>query len=276
MLFQRLKTAILVTAAAQYGQLRKMQQNGKNFFHHGTVISVAQWAKKITFCPLWPKLSVMGFQSQKYKKNDTKVQNFEADLGVGSRFGPMPFSLSRCPPRPQSLELLSMRTGGSSWPQVNPACPLTLPHTHYTQYSCLVGILGWKPKMVQKYHILMQIWGKAHTLNRYAGKKGRNLNFFSPQNRDFAGLMMGPKKFQLWPFWPKLYGIKVPAKFVLCRGFFSSGHPVAPLSSQPYFPKIHVHGKFQYRVSREGLGTSEMWKTKTTDEPFWRTGIWGI
>ena len=25
-----------------------------------------------------------------------------------------------------------------------------------------------------------------------------------PQNRDFAGLMMGPKKFQLWPFWPKL------------------------------------------------------------------------
>ena len=25
-----------------------------------------------------------------------------------------------------------------------------------------------------------------------------------PQNRDFVGLMMGPKKFQLWPFWPKL------------------------------------------------------------------------
>ena len=25
-----------------------------------------------------------------------------------------------------------------------------------------------------------------------------------PQNCDFAGLMMGPKKFQLWPFWPKL------------------------------------------------------------------------
>ena len=49
-----------------------------------------------------------------------------------------------------------------------------------------------------------------------------------------------------------------------------------PLSSQPYFPKVRVHGKFQYRVSREGLGTSEMWKTKTTDEPFWRSGIWGI
>ena len=42
----------------------------------------------------------------------------------------------------QSLELESMRTGGSSWPQVNPACPLTLsPHSlHPVQ---LFGWLSW-------------------------------------------------------------------------------------------------------------------------------------
>ena len=55
----------------------------------------------------------------------------------------IPFSPSRCP--------LSTKSGvgvyedrGSSWPQVNPACPLNLPRTHYTQPSCLVGIIGWK------------------------------------------------------------------------------------------------------------------------------------
>ena len=45
---------------------------------------------------------------------------------------------------PHSIELESSRSGGSSWPQVNPACPLTLPHNHYTQSNCFVGILGWK------------------------------------------------------------------------------------------------------------------------------------
>ena len=34
--------------------------------------------------------------------------------------------------------------GGSSWPQVNPACPLTLPQTHFTHFSCLFGFLGCK------------------------------------------------------------------------------------------------------------------------------------
>ena len=32
----------------------------------------------------------------------------------------------------------------------------------------------------------------------------------------------------------------------------------APLSSQPLFLKVWVHGKFHHRVSREGLGTLEM------------------
>ena len=56
----------------------------------------------------------------------------------------MQFSLSRCP--------LSTKSGvgvyedrGSSWPQVNPVCLLTLPHTHYTHSSCLIGCKqGWK------------------------------------------------------------------------------------------------------------------------------------
>ena len=36
-----------------------------------------------------------------------------------------------------------------------------------------------------------------------------------------------------------------------------------PLSSWHVFPRVRVHGKFLHRVSREGLGTSEMWVTKT-------------
>ena len=31
-----------------------------------------------------------------------------------------------------------------------------------------------------------------------------------------------------------------------------------PLSSQPLFLKVWVHGKFDHRVSREGLGTLEV------------------
>ena len=55
----------------------------------------------------------------------------------------MPFSPSRCPPSTKSgVGVYEDR--GSSWPQVSPACPLTLPHTHYTWSSCLVGFLGWK------------------------------------------------------------------------------------------------------------------------------------
>ena len=45
-------------------------------------------------------------------------------------------------------------------------------------------------------------------------------NFFFPQNRYFAGLMMGPKKFQ-W--------LKFRQKVPLCRGFLSSGHPVGDI-----------------------------------------------
>ena len=36
------------------------------------------------------------------------------------------------------------------------------------------------------------------------------------------------------------------------------GFDSAPLPSRPDFPKVQVHGKFLHRVSREGLGTSEM------------------
>ena len=35
--------------------------------------------------------------------------------------------------------------------------------------------------------------GVGSRFGRYAGKKGRNPKFFFPQNRDFAGLMMGQK-----------------------------------------------------------------------------------
>jgi len=31
-------------------------------------------------------------------------------------------------------------------------------------------------------------------------KRSKSQIFFFPQNRDFAGLMMGPKKFGFWPF----------------------------------------------------------------------------
>jgi len=55
----------------------------------------------------------------------------------------MQFSLSRCPPSTKSgVGVYEDR--GSSWPQVNPVCPLTLPHPHYTHFSCLVGFLGCK------------------------------------------------------------------------------------------------------------------------------------
>ena len=55
----------------------------------------------------------------------------------------MQFSPSRCPPSTKSgVGVYEDR--GSSWPQVNPVCPLTLPHTHYTHFSCLVGFLGCK------------------------------------------------------------------------------------------------------------------------------------
>ena len=35
-------------------------------------------------------------------------------------------------------------------------------------------------------------------------KRSKSPIFFPPQNRDFAGLMISPKKLQLWQFWPKL------------------------------------------------------------------------
>ena len=38
---------------------------------------------------------------------------------------------------------------------------------------------------------------------------------------------------------------------------------VTPLSSRPVFPRVQAHGKFLLRVSRGGLGTSEMCVTKT-------------
>jgi len=55
----------------------------------------------------------------------------------------MQFSWSRCPPSTKSgVGVYDDR--GSSWPQVNPACLLNLPHTHYTHSGCLVGFLGCK------------------------------------------------------------------------------------------------------------------------------------
>ena len=55
----------------------------------------------------------------------------------------MQFSPSRCPPSTKSgVGVYEDR--GSSWPQVNPVCPLALPHTNYTNSSCLVGFLGCK------------------------------------------------------------------------------------------------------------------------------------
>ena len=55
----------------------------------------------------------------------------------------MQFSPSRCPPSTKSgVGVYEDR--GSSWPQVNPVWLLTLPHTHYTHSSCLVGFLGCK------------------------------------------------------------------------------------------------------------------------------------
>ena len=44
----------------------------------------------------------------------------------------------------------------------------------------------------------------------------------------------------------------------------------APLSSHPIFLKVNLHGKFLHRVTREGLGSSEMCLTKPMDGPFWR------
>ena len=40
-------------------------------------------------------------------------------------------------------------------------------------------------------------------------------------------------------------------------------HPFSPLPSHLCFLKVHLHRKFLHSVSRDGLGTSEMWITKT-------------
>ena len=51
-------------------------------------------------------------------------------------------------------------------------------------------------------------------------------NFFLSNNYDFSGLIETTKKFQLWPFWPKLKGIKVLAKFVTLQRFLVKCVPV--------------------------------------------------
>ena len=41
-------------------------------------------------------------------------------------------------PPVNKVQSWSLEGQGSSWPPVNPTCPLTLPHTHYNHSSCLV------------------------------------------------------------------------------------------------------------------------------------------
>ena len=53
-------------------------------------------------------------------------------------------------------------------------------------------------------------------------------------------------------------------------------YELTPLSSQPIFLKVNLHGKFLYRVSRDGLGSSEMCLTKPMDWPFLRYGLCGF
>ena len=101
---------------------------------------------------------------------------------------------------------------GSSWPQVDPACPLTLPHTHYTQSSCLVGFLGWKhgwnrPNGLKlpmnrslpyvflsqrlKTAILVTV---ALRYSRYTGKKFQNVKNFSPPRTVISLAWWWPQK----------------------------------------------------------------------------------
>ena len=48
----------------------------------------------------------------------------------------------------------------------------------------------------------LELGSRFGPLRRQKRSKSPKKNF--PQHRDFAGLMMGPNKLQLWPFWPKL------------------------------------------------------------------------
>ena len=76
--------------------------------------------------------------------------------------------------------------------------------------------------------------------------------FFPPQNCDFAGLMMGPKKFAFWPFQPELEAGKVASKSATPRRFF-----VKCASSGDFFDILVCQGNNEYKLNNFNL-TEEM------------------
>ena len=69
-----------------------------------------------------------------------------------------------------------------------------------------------------------------------------SLDYLSHQNltRTILGTTGTSQEFGIWIF---VYGLWTSS---------------TPLPSHPCFSKVHLHGQFLRRVSREGLGTSEM------------------
>ena len=83
----------------------------------------------------------------------------------------MPFFLSRCPPSTKS-GVGFYEDRGSSWPQVNPACPLTLnPYQHLVNPVQLFGRYSWlktqpkQAKWAQIAHETESSWPSWWTLN---------------------------------------------------------------------------------------------------------------
>ena len=76
---------------------------------------------------------------------------------------------------------------------------------------------------------------------------------------DRADFENGYSRNLLWRLWEVAKLLQMSHLFELCCevGYWGTGGDDygTPLSSQPLFLKVWVHGKFHHRVSREGLGT---------------------